>query len=71
MSTKHVRNTADIVRFGCALKVDCTHCGSSRTLSAKATLKAVGVADLKGLSRRFRCVRCGMKQAKVVVLPPV
>ena len=71
MSTKHVRTTGDIVRFNCALKVECTHCRSSRTLNARETLEALGVVDLKGLSRRFRCSRCGMKQARVAVLPPV
>ena len=71
MSTKHVRTTGDIVRFNCSLKVDCTHCGSSRTLSAKACPKALGLVDLRGISRRFRCLRCGMKQARVHVLPPV
>jgi len=71
MSTKHVRTTADLIRFGCALKVECTHCQSSRTLSANAAVKGLGLVELRGASRRFRCLRCGMKQARIVVLPPV
>jgi hypothetical protein len=71
MSTKHVRTTADLIRFGCALKVECTHCQSTRTLSANAAAKGLGLVDLKGVSRRFRCLRCGMKAARIVVLPPV
>jgi hypothetical protein len=71
MPTKHVRTTADLIRFDCALKVDCTHCGSSRTLCAKAAIKGLGLVDLRGASRRFRCIRWGMKQARLSVLPPV
>jgi len=71
MPTKHVRTTGDIVRFNCALKVECTHCGSSRTLSAKACLKALGLVHLRRVPRRFRCLRCGMKAARTAVLPPV
>jgi hypothetical protein len=71
MSTKHIRTAADLVRFGAALKVDCCHCGASRTLDGPEAVKACGSAPLKGLSRRFRCQRCGMKQALVTVLPPL
>jgi hypothetical protein len=71
MSTKHVRTTGDLIRFGCALKVECTHCLSARTLSANAAVKGLGLVDLRGTSRRFRCLRCGMKSARIVVLPPV
>ena len=71
MSTKHVRNTGDLMRFGCALKVECTHCHASRTLSANAAVKGLGLIHLRGASRRFRCLLCGMKAARIVVLPPV
>jgi len=71
MSTKHVRTTGDLIRFGCALKVECTHCRSSRTLSATAAVKGLGLVQLGGVARRFRCLRCGMKAARVEVLPPV
>lgn len=71
MSTKHVRTTGDLARFGCALKVECAHCHSARTLSAMAAVKALGMVPLQAVARRFRCLRCGMKQARVVVLPPV
>lgn len=71
MSTKHVRTTGDLMRFQCALRVECTHCSSTRTLSANAALKGVGLVDLKGVSKHFRCIRCGMKAARIVVLPPV
>lgn len=71
MSTKHVRTTGDLIRFDCALKVDCTYCHSSRTLSANAAVKGLGLVDLRKVAPRFRCIRCGMKLAKLTVLPPV
>jgi hypothetical protein len=70
MSTKHVRTTGDLARFGCVLKVDCCHCGSSRTLSANGAVKGLGLVPIKGTAKRFRCIRCGMKKARVSVLPP-
>jgi hypothetical protein len=42
MSTKHIRTTADLVRFGAALRVDCTGCGASRTVSATEAVIAFG-----------------------------
>ena len=35
MSTKHVRTTGDLVRFGAALRIDCRACGATRTLVAR------------------------------------
>jgi ribosomal protein L44E len=71
MSFKNVRTVADMLRFGCSLKVECTFCGNSRTLSAVAAAKGLGDKPLKGASRRFRCLRCGYKQARIQILPPV
>ncbi len=71
MSTKHIRTAADLVRFGAALKVDCCNCGAARTLDGVEVARAAGAGPLKGLARRFRCSRCGMKQARLSVLPPV
>ena len=71
MSFKHVRTTADLVRFGCGLKVDCRHCGSSRTFSAAEAVTDAGHVEIARLARRLRCIRCGLKQARLTVLPPV
>jgi hypothetical protein len=68
MAAKHVRTTGDLARFGCGLKC---HCGSSRTFDAAEAIMDVGHVELRGLARRFRCMRCGLKQAKLTVLPPV
>ena len=71
MSTKHVRTTGEILRFNCSLKVDCTDCGNSRVFEAQKAGRALGNWPLKEMSRRFRCKRCGFKQATARVLPPV
>jgi hypothetical protein len=71
MSTKHVHTTGDLVRFGCALRVECTHCSSTRTFDAAEVATDAGNVGIKRLGRRLRCIRCGMKAAKVVMLPPV
>ena len=68
---KHVRTTGDLIRFGCALKVECMHCHSARTLSATSAVRGLGLVELRGVARRFRCLRCGMKVARIVVLDPV
>ena len=34
MSYKHVASAGDLLRFGCSLKVECTHCGAARTMDA-------------------------------------
>ena len=39
MSTKHVRTAADLVRFKTALRIQCTNCGNSRTLSGSEVVK--------------------------------
>jgi len=70
MSTKHVETASDLARFRCSLKVECCHCGNARTLSGMTALKALGNAPLRGASRRFRCLRCGFKQARITVLSP-
>jgi hypothetical protein len=70
MSTKHVRTTGDLARFGCALRVDCD-CGAATTLLAVEALQKLGNWPIRGLARRLRCRRCGMKQARVSVLSPV
>ena len=38
MSTKHVRDTADLVRFKCALKITCDGCANARTLDGLPNL---------------------------------
>jgi len=72
MSTKHVRNAADLVRFGCSLKVECTACGAAHTLTG---MEVAGIhpskASLELLRPRLKCRRCRKKMAKIAVLSPV
>lgn len=70
MSTKHVRNAADLVRFGAGLKIDCGSCGAARTLDGMEAFKIGGRRPLSALAARLKCNRCGLKQARLTVLSP-
>ena len=63
--------TGDLVRFGAALRVDCTGCGASRTLTARDAALAFGSTPLTQVQVASKCSRCGAKAAKLIVLPPV
>jgi hypothetical protein len=71
MSTKHVRTTGDLVRFGAALRIDCRACGATRTLVARDAVAAFGLAPLHQVQTRSKCSRCKKKEATVIVLSPV
>ena len=71
MSYKHVDTAGDLVRFGCSLKVECTHCHAARTLSGIEVCQVHGNARIERLAPRLKCRRCGKKAAKLAVLPPV
>lgn len=70
MSTKHVRTTADLVRFGCGVRIDCFGCGASRTVDGVDLARAVGSVELAVLERRLKCSRCGAKDGRITKLPP-
>ena len=70
MSYKHVGTAGDLVRFGCSLKVECTHCGAARTMNGVEVHRVHGNANLAHLAPRLKCRRCGKKEAKLTVLPP-
>ena len=71
MCTKHVRNAADLVRFRCSLKVECTACGAAHTLTGAEVHRLHGSASLELLRPRLKCRRCRLKVAKIAVLSPV
>jgi hypothetical protein len=71
MSYKHVGTAADLVRFGCSLKVECTACGAARTMTGAEVHRVHGTASLDHLRSRLKCRRCRMKVARVTVLAPV
>jgi hypothetical protein len=71
MSTKHVRTTGDLMRFGAALRIDCRGCGATRTLTCAEAVTAFGSASLHHVQARSKCARCGKKQATIIVLPPL
>lgn len=71
MSTKHVRTAADLVRFKCALKVECRACGHALTMEGYEVARAVGAAaPLWDVEFRLRCSRCGKKEVRTAILPP-
>ena len=71
MSTKHVRTIADLVRFGCGLRIECGSCGSAKTVDGYDAAKLGGGQELGALRRKLKCARCGKKDASLAVLPPV
>jgi hypothetical protein len=71
MSYKHVGTAADLVRFGCSLRVECSACAAANTMSGAAVVQRCGPGDLERIRRRLKCARCGAKGARLVVLPPV
>lgn len=72
MSTKHVRTPADLVRFGCSLKVTCTACGAAHTMTATEVANIhPSKASLELLRPRLKCRRCRRKAAEITALPPV
>jgi hypothetical protein len=71
MSYKHVGTAADLVRFGCSLRVECTACAAANTMSGAQVARRCGQGDLERIRRRLKCERCGKKAARLVVLPPV
>jgi len=71
MSYKHVGTAGDLVRFGCSLRVECTHCGAAATMSAAEAVQVHGRARLDLLPSRLKCSRCGRKAAKLTVLDPL
>ena len=71
MSYKHVATAFDLVRFGCALKVECGNCGSARMLTGPEILSVHGNRQFAQLAPRLKCSRCRKKAAKLTVLGPV
>ena len=72
MSTKHIRTIGDLVRFRAGLKIECSSCGAAKTLDGFEAVKIGGGASrLSVLAGRLRCARCGTKEARLIVLPPV
>lgn len=71
MSTKHIRTISDLVRFGAGLRVECSSCGAAKTLNGYQAAKMGGARSLESLARRLKCSRCGEKDARLAILPPI
>lgn len=70
MSTKHIRNAADLVRFRSSLKITCERCGNAQTISGVDAAKVAGRQELAQLKRRLKCSLCGAREAKLMTIQP-
>ena len=71
MSFKRVETAADLVRYGCSLRIECTACGAANTMRGIDVAQRCGTGELERIRARLKCRRCGMKESKLFVLPPV
>lgn len=71
MSYKHVGTAADLVRFGCSLRIECGACFAANTLTGAEVVQRCGAGDLARIKRRLKYARCGAKAAQLVVLDPL
>jgi len=53
MSYKHVGTAGDLVRFGCSLRVECTHCAAASTLTATEVVRRCGAGNIEAIRRRL------------------
>jgi ribosomal protein S27AE len=65
MSTKHVRTTGDLVRFGLKLTIECGQCGSVNIVAGIELAQLGAQTSLAELQRRLRCSQCDKRQAKL------
>ena len=57
MSFKHVGTAADLVRFGCSLRIECNRCVATNTMSAIEVVTRCGPGDIEAIRRRLKCAR--------------
>ena len=63
MSTKHIRTTADLVRFGASLKIECGNCGAARTHTGTEIVRSCDAVSIGAVATRLRCSLCGKAHA--------
>ena len=71
MSFKRVDTAADLVRYAASLRIECTACGAASTMSGTEVAQRCGTGSLERIRARLKCQRCGTREAKLAVLPPV
>jgi hypothetical protein len=54
MSYKHVGTAGDLVRFGCSLRIECTHCAAANTLTGAEVVRRCGPGDIEAIRRRLK-----------------
>jgi len=65
MSTKQVRTTGDLARFGLKLTIECRQCGSTNIVTGVELAQLGTQTRLSSLQRRLRCSECGERAAKI------
>ena len=65
MSTKHVRTTGDLVRFGLKLTIECGQCASTNVVTAAELAQLGARTPIASLQRRLRCSQCDARAAKL------
>ena len=70
MSTKHVRNAADLARFKCGLGIKCRACGRRAEMSGYEVAKVGGTRDFRTIARRLTCSGCGAKDPELSIASP-
>ena len=69
MSTKHVRTSGDVLRFGCTVTVACGWCRSAREFAPFDWVMVAGGGNLEAARRRLKCSHCGAKAARIAARP--
>ncbi len=70
MSTKHIDTVADLVRFGASVKIECAGCGFQDAQRARNS-EGLRTMKFEGDRPRLKCARCGAKEARLIILPPL
>ena len=65
MSTKHVRTTGDLVRFGLKLTIECGQCHSTNIVTGAELAQFGTRTNLASLQLRLRCSQCSARSAKL------
>ena len=65
MSTKHVRTTGDVVRFGLKLTIECGQCGCTNVVTGAELAQLGARTSIASLQRRLRCSQFDARAAKL------
>ncbi len=70
MSTKHINTAADLVRFGASARIECSSCGSFKTVDGVSMVALCGAGSLTATVSRLSATSAG-EGARLIILPPI